>query len=69
MIVKCLVCFELIPYTKEQVRRHSARFHDYTEIEYEQYHRQMPLTREEKAEIVAKGEKRLGLHHFIGFGA
>lgn len=27
-----------------------------------------PLTREEKAEIVARGEARLGAHHFFGRG-
>lgn len=74
-IVRCVLCTELVVVTKESLKRHSARYHNYASDHYEEhkphhaplsYPCMVPGCAEEKAKIVAKGEERLGLQHFFG---
>ena len=67
-LVKCLHCDIFVVYDKSDFRRHEAKHHAYQPFKHEPHHHK-PLTDNEKTIIVARGEQRLGLHHFIGYGA
>ena len=54
-------------HNQDELRNHEAKYHNYQSSKYEPHYPRL-LSKEEKIAIVAKGEKRLGWHHFFGYG-
>ena len=66
-LLKCVTCREYIIHAKLHVRNHEVKNHEYGFAQYVPHHHK-PLTKEERNEIVEKGEVRIGKQYFIGFG-
>lgn len=63
MVTKCAICAEMCP-TWGAYQMHREIMHQPGVV---QPKKGKFLTKIEKAEIVSKGERRIGLQHFLGF--